>query len=138
MLVQLWKTRRTKMITGFYAGLLGLIFVALSISVIIKRNQAKISLGEGENTDLIKRIRMHGNFAEYVPFILVLMGFMEFVAVSPMLLHILGAATVLSRLLHIYALSDPHKRIPMRAAAMVVTFSVILFSSFYLVARFTL
>ena len=124
------------MITGFYAGLLGLIFVALSVSVIIRRNQAKVSLGEGKDADLIKHIRMHGNFAEYIPFILVLLGFMEMLAVSPILLHILGVTTVLGRLLHVYALSDPDNRIPVRATAMLLTFAVILFASFYLVARF--
>lgn len=54
-------------ITMAYAGLLALMFVALSARVIVRRRSAHAALGDGDDNDLSRRIRAHGNFAEYAP-----------------------------------------------------------------------
>jgi uncharacterized membrane protein YecN with MAPEG domain len=54
---------------------------------------------------LLRLIRGHANFAEYVPFILVMMAMLEIDHTSIYVLHALGIALLAGRLLHGYALS---------------------------------
>ena len=91
-------------ITLLYAGLLSLWLLVLSVRVIAIRSQG-ISLGDGGNPVLLRRIRAHGNFAEYVPMILVMIGFLELSQLSSVLIHIMGETLLVARLLHGYALS---------------------------------
>lgn len=49
-------------------------------------------------------IRVHGNFAEYVPLMLVLMLVAELNHIEPLLIHFGGVAILLGRVLHAYGL----------------------------------
>jgi len=91
-------------ITLFYAGLLALWFLALSYRVVQKRGHG-ISLGDGGDPGMLRRIRGHGNFAEYVPFILLMIGLLEAREFNPLLIHALGATLLLARVLHGVSLS---------------------------------
>ena len=91
-------------VTPLYAGLLAILYVALSYRVVQLRGHGA-SLGDGGNPELLRRIRGHGNFAEYVPFILLMIGILELSHFSTYLLHALGITLVVARLLHGYALS---------------------------------
>ena len=91
-------------ITLLYAGLLSLWLLVLSVRVIAIRSQG-ISLGDGGNPVVLRRVRARGNFAEYVPMILVMIGFLEISHFSALWIHLLGGTLVVSRLLHGYALS---------------------------------
>jgi uncharacterized membrane protein YecN with MAPEG domain len=91
-------------ITLLYAGLLSLLFLVLSVRIIVLRNHG-VSFGDGGNPVLLRRIRAHGNFAEYVPMILLMMGFLECSQLSGVIIHIVGATLLVARLLHGYALS---------------------------------
>ena len=91
-------------ITPLYAGLLALWFVALSVRVVQRRGHG-VSLGDGGDTLLLRRIRGHANFAEYVPLILLMMAFLELSRFNGWLLHAVGITLVVARLLHGYALS---------------------------------
>lgn len=91
-------------ITPLYAGLLGLWFVALSLRVVQQRGHG-VSLGDGGDQELLRRIRGHGNFAEYVPLILAMMAMLEVGGMRGWLLHAIGATLLVARLLHGYALS---------------------------------
>lgn len=62
-------------------------------------------LGDGGDTRLLRVIRGHANFAEYVPFILLMMAMLEIDHTSIYVLHALGIALLVGRLLHGYALS---------------------------------
>jgi len=57
-----------------YGAILGLIFIGLSAMIIRERRIAAVSLGAGDNEVLLRRIRAHANFAEYVPIALILMA----------------------------------------------------------------
>jgi uncharacterized membrane protein YecN with MAPEG domain len=94
----------TMTITLLYAGLLSFLFMLLSLRVVALRGHGA-SLGDGGNPILLRRIRAHGNFSEYVPFILVMMGFLETSHLPGVLVHILGVTLLIARLLHGYALS---------------------------------
>jgi uncharacterized protein len=91
-------------VTPLYAGLLAFFFLVLSWRVIQFR-QRGISLGDGGDPKMLRLIRGHANFAEYVPLILVMMGFLEVGHTSIYVLHALGIGLLVSRFLHGYALS---------------------------------
>ena len=91
-------------VTPLYAGLLAFIFLVLSWRVIQFR-QRGISLGDGGDPKMLRLIRGHANFAEYVPLILVMMGLLEIGHTSIYILHALGIGLLVSRFLHGYALS---------------------------------
>ena len=92
-------------ITPIYAGLLAFLYFVLSYRIIQMRGPGGPSLGDGGNPVLLRRIRAHGNFNEYVPFILVMIAMLEFGKQPDWLLHTLGATLLVARLLHGYALS---------------------------------
>ena len=92
-------------ITALYAGLLALLFLALSGRVVQMRGKGMPSLGDGGNEQLLRRIRGHANFAEYVPLLLVMLALLESSGLPATWLHVFGAATVVARVLHGYALS---------------------------------
>ncbi|MCC2637064.1 MAG: hypothetical protein K0Q68_783 [Moraxellaceae bacterium] len=92
-------------VTLLYAGLLSLVFLVLSARVVLMRGEGGVSLGDGGNPVLLRRIRAHANFAEYVPLLLLMMGFLEASSLPAPALHGLGATLLVARLLHGYALS---------------------------------
>ncbi len=111
-------------ITPLYAGILALLFFVLSIRV-IKMRGTGISLGDGGNPLMLRRIRGHANFAEYVPLILLMMGFLEVSHFPAYLLHGLGVVLVVGRLLHGIALSFTEKFFLGRFLGTVLTFTAL-------------
>jgi uncharacterized membrane protein YecN with MAPEG domain len=92
-------------ITGLYASLLGLLFVGLAINIIRMRLKFKVGIGDGGNKALGKAIRVHGNFAEYIPIALLMLAAYEINGANPMWLHGLGALLFIGRVLHAIGLS---------------------------------
>lgn len=92
-------------VTPLYAAVLVLWFLILSLRVVQNRKSAKVSLGDGGNPPLQRAIRGHANFAEYVPLALLLLLILELSRFSIYLLHAIGIALVIARLLHGYALA---------------------------------
>lgn len=111
-------------IVPIYAGLLALWFVVLSIKVIGFRRTGP-SLGDGGDPVMLRVIRGQANFAEYVPLALVLLGFLELSHFSAYVLHGLGAALLVARLMHGYALSFTQKSVIGRAGGTLLTFAVL-------------
>jgi uncharacterized protein len=96
-------------ITPLYAGILALLFFALCLRVSSLRGTKRASLGDGGDPELMRAIRGHANFAEFVPLILLMMALLELSKFSIYLLHAMGITLVLARLLHGYALSFTEK-----------------------------
>jgi uncharacterized membrane protein YecN with MAPEG domain len=93
-------------VTLGYAGALGLWFLVLSVRVIQGRvGPGNPSLGDDGNPAMLRRIRGHGNFAEYVPLILGMIGFLELSGEPKWAIHALGASLLIGRILHGYAFS---------------------------------
>jgi len=91
-------------VTALYSGSLALWFLVLSYRV-VERRRAGIYLGDGGDPGMLRVIRGHANFAEYVPLALLMLAVLELNATSPYVLHGLGLALLAGRLLHGYALS---------------------------------
>ena len=112
-----------------YAAILVLIFVLLSIRVIQMRGSAKIGLGHGNNPAMERRIRVHGNFAEYVPLALVLLLCMELQSQSRILIHVLCIALVAARVIHAIGVTPVNENFPMRVVSVLTTFAVLVVAS---------
>lgn len=114
-------------VTLFYGGLLAVWFLVLSLRVVMGRaGPGKPSLGDGGDVLMQRRIRGHANFAEYVPLILVLIGFLEQSGVPAWQVHALGAALLLGRLLHGYAFAFTANHVFGRSAGIALTFLALL------------
>jgi uncharacterized protein len=110
-------------ITALYAGLLAPLFLLLSIRVIRMRRGAKVGVGDGGDKDLLRRMRVQANFAEYAPFTLLLMGLAESLNSWSWLLHLSGFALVTARVLHAYGVSQSPENFRFRVSGMAMTFS---------------
>jgi uncharacterized membrane protein YecN with MAPEG domain len=91
-------------ITTLYAGLLAIFYVGLSFYVIHGRYRYKVGIGNGGDPALARRVRVHGNFAEYVPFALFLLFLVDYARASPVIVHGLGVMLLAARLLHMSGL----------------------------------
>ena len=112
-------------ITALYAALLAPLFLVLSVRVIGRRREARVSIGPGEDAELLRRMRVHANFAEYAPFALVLLALAESVATPALVMHAAGAILLVGRYVHAYGVSQSPERIPIRVFGMVSTFTSI-------------
>ena len=97
------------MITALYASILGLLWFVLTFWVILGRWKYRVSLGDGQERDLNRRIRAHANFVETVPLALILLWCVESHAFHETLCHVFGVALCASRLLHAAGMLFPRR-----------------------------
>jgi uncharacterized membrane protein YecN with MAPEG domain len=88
-----------------YAGLLGLLLIALSVQVVRARMRFRVGLGTGTEEGMQQAVRVHANFAEYVPYAVLLLVLAEIAGLPAVAVHGAGALLVVSRLLHAAGLS---------------------------------
>ena len=113
-------------ITAFYASLLVPLYILLAARIILMRFSARVSVGDGGDKELLRRMRVHANFAEYVPFALLLMGLAESLALDARLLHGVGIVLALGRYAHAYGMSRRKDILPLRTGGMIATLSVLI------------
>ncbi|PCI63201.1 MAG: glutathione S-transferase [Gammaproteobacteria bacterium] len=92
-------------ITGLYASILALFLIALAVNIIKLRFKFQVGLGDGGEQPLIKAIRIHGNFTEYMPLALILLASYELNGGDELYLHIIGLSLVAGRVLHMLGLT---------------------------------
>jgi len=92
-------------ITAIYAGLLGVVALVLAGLVVKHRRRARVGLGAGNDSALERAIRVHANFVEYAPMVVILMTLNELSGAPGWLLHACGSAFVLGRVWHAFGLS---------------------------------
>lgn len=112
-------------VTPFYAALLALVFLRLSMVTIKLRRQLKIAIGAGGNPTMHRAMRVHANFAEYVPLSLVLVFFFELQGAHFLIIHLLGACLLLGRGVHAYGVSREKEDYRYRVFGMLMTFAVL-------------
>ncbi|WP_072390920.1 MAPEG family protein [Hyphomicrobium sp. CS1GBMeth3] len=112
-------------VTAFSASLLAFLFLLLSARVITQRREARVEIGVGESAELLRRSRVHANFAEYVPMALLMLTFAESLKAPLIVLHVLGLALLAGRLLHAYGLSQTPHVLRLRTLGMVLTLGTI-------------
>ncbi|MGJ8662462.1 MAG: MAPEG family protein [Marinicella sp.] len=87
-------------ITGLYASILALIIIWLCYKVVVFRRKKRVDIGDGGDTTGIRHIRAQQNAVEYIPIALILFAAYELNGGNHMLLHGIGIAFVLGRLIH--------------------------------------
>ena len=92
-------------VSFFYAGLLGLLLIALSARVVLARRRFRVHLGAGTEDGLQQAIRVQANFVEYVPFAALLLVIAEVQGLPLRAIHAAGLVLVASRVLHAIGLS---------------------------------
>ena len=98
------------MITLLYAGALSILALFLGIKTGQKRfsKEENITIGVGDNFELLQITRAHGNLIENVFFFLILSALLEIVGEIPVLAtYILGDLFLLSRISHAYGITRP-------------------------------
>ncbi|WP_270936055.1 MAPEG family protein [Falsiroseomonas oryzae] len=111
-------------VTALYAGILGLYFVWLATRVIKARRVYRVALGTSHR--LVERaVRAHGNFAEYVPFALLLMALCEVNGLPDWALHVLGTVLVAGRALHATGIAQEPENFRWRVLGMSLTFTML-------------
>jgi uncharacterized membrane protein YecN with MAPEG domain len=112
-----------------YAGLLGLLFVALSVRTLRLRRRMQVAVGDGGNIVMLRAMRVHANFAEYVPLCLVLLYLLQTQGAGAVYLHVLGAGLVAGRLSHAYGVSKEPEDFRFRVVGMALTLGVLISAS---------
>jgi uncharacterized protein len=120
-----------------YAGLLGVMYFILSIMVIRLRTATKTGLGHDMDpaSPLFRAVRIHGNFAEFVPFILLLMALDEMSGRSQIIIHLFGAALILARIAHYMGITKSHGKTTGRLIGGMGTFTIMVTLSTLLIIK---
>lgn len=87
-------------ISLLYAGLLGLLYLVLSMRVVTFRWFRKSGIGDDGTEEMRLAIRVHANFMEYVPLLLVLLWMQEAKGAPDWALHGIGGWLLLARISH--------------------------------------
>lgn len=109
-------------ITALYASLLVPLFLILASRVIRARRGARVAVGDGGDTSLMRRMRVQANFAEYVPLALLLLALAESLGSNLWLMHGLGIALLVGRLVHAFGMSQTEEEFTFRIVGVVTTF----------------
>ncbi|MEZ5844152.1 MAG: MAPEG family protein [Hyphomicrobiaceae bacterium] len=112
-------------ITTLYAALLTPLLVVLIFRVVGARRSGSVEIGDGGDRALLRRMRCHANFVETVPMALILMGLAESLKAPAPVLHAIGAALLVGRIVHAYALAQEPHILRLRIAGMVLTLTAI-------------
>ena len=72
----------------------------LAFRIVPTRLSKKVLIGDAGDQRLHGRMRAHANFAEYAPFVLILMGLIELAGGSPTWLWVAGLVFVFARIAH--------------------------------------
>jgi uncharacterized membrane protein YecN with MAPEG domain len=113
-------------ITGLYVALAVLLILILAIRVVLRRWSARVGIGDGNDTELRKRIRAHGNAIEYLPIGLLALLLLDLDGTSPVVLHACGIALIVARVSHAIGLSRTGGTSPERFFGISLTLLVLL------------
>lgn len=114
------------LVTSIIAATLTIIFVKLSFTVIGLRRKNRIGLGSGGHEDLERAIRAQGNFAEYVPFGIILIACLELNGAPWWLVAIPGITLIIGRLIHAVGINQPPPDFTKRVLGMQFTFGTLI------------
>ena len=110
------------LITSIIAAILTGILIKLSFAVIGLRRKNKVGLGSGGHEDLERAIRAQGNFAEYVPFGMILIACLELNGAPWWLVATPGMMLIIGRLIHAKGINLPPPNFSKRILGMKLTF----------------
>lgn len=107
--------------TSLYAALAGAMLIYLGLKVIGVRRRANVSVGDGGDESLLRAMRAQGNFCEYVPLALILMGTLEVNGGPGWMIHVIGIVLMAGRVLHAVGVGPPRGVMKARVWGMYLT-----------------
>jgi uncharacterized membrane protein YecN with MAPEG domain len=113
-------------VSSFYAALVGVLCVVLSVMVIRMRVSKRISIGDGDDKTMSRMTRVFGNFVEYAPLVVILLVLAELLGGAKMWLHVFGIAFIVGRIAHAIGLYRTLGINPGRTIGVVATLGTIL------------
>ncbi|MDO8692798.1 MAG: MAPEG family protein [Sheuella sp.] len=114
------------LVTSIIAAVLTSIFIKLSFAVIGLRRKNKVGLGSGGHEDLERAIRAQGNFAEYIPFGIILVSCLELNGAPWWLVAVPGITLIIGRLIHAVGINVPPPDFSKRILGMQFTFMTLI------------
>ena len=87
-------------VTLLYGALNVLLTTALGLNVSLGRVSEKTGLGQAPSDGLLRRVRAHGNNAEWVPLGLLMLLLLELSGAGPLQLNLYGGLLLLTRVGH--------------------------------------
>jgi len=108
-------------VTPIYASLIAIVFLILSARVIGFRRAHRVSLGDGGDKGMQRRIRGQANCAEYAPIGLILLALAEMQGAGGLWLHLIGVMLLAGRIAHGYAFSRVEPFMAGRVGGMALT-----------------
>ncbi|TXN02195.1 MULTISPECIES: MAPEG family protein [unclassified Methylobacterium] len=124
--------------TAFYAALLALVYLGLSGWVMGSRVSDNVLLGDGGDASLLKRVRTHANFSEYVPLALILIALLEAGGGGHGLVQGLLIALLVGRILHpigMFAAPNTPRQFACRGGGILLTMATIAIAAIALLLR---
>ncbi len=110
-------------VTSSVAALAAVALVVLSVRVSLARMRTGVRIGAGEDEGLLRRIRAQGNFTEYVPLALILLGLAEARGAGAGWLWAIVGLLVAGRALHVAGIETG--RTALRAPGMLGTYGAL-------------
>ena len=122
-------------VVPYYAAAFAVFFVVLSVRTIGLRRSLRVAVGDGDDIGLRRAMRVHANFAEYVPLALLLLWMLESAGAPAWSLHALCALLLCGRIAHASAVSRTKEPAGWRVFGMASTFTVLLTAALALSTR---
>ncbi|MDQ2093460.1 MAPEG family protein [Rhodalgimonas zhirmunskyi] len=113
-------------VTTLYAGLLGLFYLGLSAWVVMQRGRRKVMSGDKGDPIMANAMRVHANFNEYVPMLLILMGLAEVNGLGATWMHVIGITLLIARGLHGFGMGRLPHWPPGRGGGAALSFALLL------------
>ena len=114
------------LVTPIYAAIFGFVFVALSVRTLLLRRRLGVGIGDGEMPILKRAVRVHSNYAEYVPLSLILLYFLEIQVGASLWMNVLCSVLLIGRITHAFGVSQVEENYRYRVIGMALTFTVII------------
>ena len=111
-------------VTSMFAAIFAIALVGLSLWVTLRRIAVKADIGDGADGVLHTRIRVQGNFIEYVPLAVICLALVEGAGAPAGLVWGLGGALAAGRVLHATGMFVAS--IPLRVVGMILTYGALL------------
>ena len=124
--------------TAFYAGLLALVYLGLSGWVIGARVSENVLFGDGGDDTVLKRVRSHANFSEYVALALIVIGLLEASGGRHGLVQALLIALLVARILHpigMFAPPNSPRQFACRGGGILLTMAALAIAAIALLVR---
>ena len=94
-------------ITLTFAGAAALLHIWLASRVSRVRAAHKVSIGDGGNDAVVRRMRAHANYGENMPIVLIMIALIELAGGDARILWAVGILFILARILHAFGMDQP-------------------------------